>query len=68
MNGHEATRWLRQHGWREPIVAMTAHAMVGDHELCLAAGCDDYIIKPITADSLRETLARHLSPATYLTS
>ena len=62
MNGHEASRWLRQHGWGGPIIAMTAHAMVGDRELCLAAGCDDYITKPISATCLREELARHLCP------
>jgi CheY-like chemotaxis protein len=60
MNGHEATRWLRQHGWRGPIVALTAHALVGDREKCLEAGCDDYIPKPVTARGLRNVMARFL--------
>ena len=60
MNGLEATRWLRQHGWKGPIVALTACALVGDREKCLEAGCDDYIAKPITAKGLREVLTRYL--------
>ena len=62
MNGYDATRWLRQHGWLGPVVALTAHAVVGDREKCLVAGCDDYIAKPITAKGLRDVLARHLRP------
>ncbi len=62
LNGYEATRWLRQHGWRGPIVALTAHARAGDREKCLEAGCDDYIAKPMTTTGLREMLARYLGP------
>jgi len=60
MNGYEVTRWLRQHGWQGPIVALTAHARAGDRERCLAAGCDDYLAKPVTARGLRGVLARYL--------
>ena len=63
MNGYEATRWLRQHGWKGPVVAMTAHALVGDREKCLEAGCDDYISKPITAKGLHAVLTRYLQAA-----
>ncbi len=63
MNGYEATRWLREHGWKGPIVALTAHALVGDCEKCLEAGCDGYMAKPITAKGLRDVLTQYLGQA-----
>jgi len=60
MNGMEATVRIREkekitRGHR-PIVALTAHAMKGDQELCLAAGLDGYLAKPIHAQELDEIL------------
>jgi PAS domain S-box-containing protein len=60
MNGYEATRWLREHGWLGPIIAMTAHTLESDRTRCLAAGCDDYIAKPSIATALQATIERHL--------
>jgi CheY-like chemotaxis protein len=48
---------------RLPIIAMTANAMQEDRKRCLAVGMDDYISKPVTANALREALARSLTPA-----
>ncbi len=63
-NGLDATRLIRAEeqvrGGRIPIIAMTANAIKGDRELCLGAGMDDYISKPIRAESLRQVLLREL--------
>jgi PAS domain S-box-containing protein len=63
MGGFEATHNIRQHdrsvGRYTPIVAMTAHAMAGDRERCLAVGMDDYLSKPITAAGLSKVIREH---------
>jgi len=65
MDGFEATAGIRSQekatGAHIPIIAMTAHAMKGDRERCLAAGMDGYIAKPIQPKELYETLERFLS-------
>ena len=65
MDGYEATRHIRTpaSGVRNssiPVVAMTANAMQGDRELCLAAGMDDYVTKPVRPDALIAALDRWL--------
>jgi signal transduction histidine kinase/CheY-like chemotaxis protein len=62
MDGYDATRTIRESekkaGTRVPIVAMTASAMQGDREKCLAVGMDDYITKPVKKEFLRSALER----------
>ncbi|MEI9812032.1 MAG: response regulator [Acidobacteriota bacterium] len=65
LDGFEATAAIREKqkrgGPRTPIVAMTAHAMAGDRERCLAAGMDDYITKPVQSAALLKMVATHSS-------
>ncbi len=67
MNGLEATRAMREaerdagDGVRTPIIGLTAHALKGDKEICLEAGMDDYLAKPISPDALQAKIAEWLA-------
>ncbi len=68
MDGYEATRQIRaeERFATLPVIAMTANAMRGDRALCLAAGMNDHVSKPINVDHLFATLARWVSPGHQL--
>ncbi len=58
LSGLDATRALRQRGITTPVLALTANAFEDDRRACLAAGMDDFLVKPLTADALRTALTR----------
>lgn len=67
MDGYEATREIRRieinRGGHVPVVALTADALEGQREICMQAGMDDFMAKPIRLDDLEEVLRRHLQAA-----
>jgi signal transduction histidine kinase len=60
IDGYQATRTLRGKGCKCPIIAVTAHALEGDREKCIEAGCDDYVAKPINRDRLYEIVGKYI--------
>lgn len=63
LDGYQTTAEIRRlegHDEHVPIIAMTANTVRGDRELCLAAGMDDYVPKPVTAEALNDAIARSL--------
>jgi two-component system, sensor histidine kinase and response regulator len=68
LDGYEATRRIRKGAAGEtartvPIIALTANALSGDRERCLESGMNDYLVKPINPEALREKLERVLKPS-----
>lgn len=61
---HFVRQWEKEQGLpRKPIIGMTAHALAGDREKCLAAGMDDYIAKPFHPDEFESKIAKYLQDA-----
>ena len=60
IDGYEATRRIRANAHTMPIIGLSAHAMAGDAERALTAGCNDYLTKPLNDALLFEKLDRYL--------
>ncbi|HEX6592952.1 MAG TPA: ATP-binding protein [Moraxellaceae bacterium] len=67
MDGFEASRALRANGVRQPVIAMTASALAGERERCLAAGMDDFLSKPLRMVELSAMLRRWLEKRGQMT-
>jgi len=60
MDGYEATQRIKEFRPNLPIVAQTAHALSDDRKKCLAAGCDEYLTKPIIQNKLFDTISKYM--------
>lgn len=58
VDGYEATRKIRELGFRGPIIALTAHANLGEEERCRSAGCTEFQLKPIDRSRLLSIVSR----------
>ncbi|WP_417388405.1 ammonium transporter [Gimesia sp.] len=63
LDGYGASRKLRELGIETPIIALTAHAMNGDRQKCIEAGCTDYATKPVNREKLRNIIMKYHTPA-----
>ncbi|MBN1416782.1 MAG: tetratricopeptide repeat protein [Bacteroidales bacterium] len=63
MDGYAATKKIKQYNKNLPVIAQTSYAMAGERENCLAAGCDDYLSKPLNLEELLIKCNRYLSSA-----
>ena len=61
MDGIEATRLIKQHNVKIPIIVQTAYAMKEVRDEALQAGCDDFIVKPIELDNFLELVNKHIN-------
>ena len=59
-NGFETTKQIKQINPVQVVIAQTAYAVAGDKEKALAAGCDDYISKPINADKMKQIIYKYI--------
>ncbi len=60
MGGIEATKILRQENYKKPIVALTANAMKSDYDMCIAAGCDGFLTKPVNKEEIYQEIYKYL--------
>lgn len=60
MGGLEATKTLRDSNYNKPIIALTANAMKSDYDMCIEAGCDGFLTKPINKEKLFQTVYKYL--------